>query len=75
MKRSEMIDVIKKVLLEEDGTPTNAHAEEVLDAIEKAGMAPPLTHVGSTKYAVYSQKEIDPENFEQIREWEDETDN
>jgi hypothetical protein len=40
MKRSEIIEVIRKVIYEEDGSYTNCHPDEVLKAIEDAGMLP-----------------------------------
>jgi hypothetical protein len=45
MKRSEMIDIIKKQWNESTSFPSDtAVAEYILKAIEKAGMLPPAVH-------------------------------
>lgn len=47
MKKSEMLDLLKKLLYNNDGSFTNVQAEVLLKEIEKAGMLPPLAKLQS----------------------------
>lgn len=51
MKRSEMLDIIKKQWVQSTSFPTDeAVAIYILDAIEKAGMLAPLALVNDSPY-------------------------
>jgi hypothetical protein len=47
MKRSEMLDLLRELIYNNDGSFTGVEVQDLLKEIEKAGMLPPLSKLKS----------------------------
>lgn len=75
MKRSEMLEIIKKALNQWNGAYYDMSLEEhIIDTIENAGMLPPKRHIGDrTEYPNLTVDEyLEFCHSEEINEWEPE---
>lgn len=69
MKRSEIIDIICKY----GPMGITDHAEQILDALEKAGMQPPAIKEPCETFVLYNGKYVKTEDsFVFTSRWEDE---